>query len=100
MEETMKDYYIYIMANQKNGTLYLGMTNDLIRRAYEHKEGIFDGFTKRYKIHRLVYFEHTHDVYAALGREKQIKNWKREWKVRLIEKSNPEWIDLYDSLLK
>ena len=71
-----------------------GVTNDLRRRVYEHRQGFTNGFTKRYQVHRLVYFEHTEDVNSALAREKQLKNWKRQWKVGLIEKGNPNWSDL------
>lgn len=91
----MKNYYVYIMASEKYGTLYIGITNDLIRRVYEHKESLIDGFTKRYKIHYLVYFEIHEDVREAIQREKQIKKWNRYWKINLIEKDNPHWIDLY-----
>jgi putative endonuclease len=90
----MKEYYIYIMANRKNGTLYTVVTNNLKRRVYEHKEGLIEGFTKKYNIKTLVYFESTCDVYFAIQREKRIKKWKRAWKIELIEKANPEWKDL------
>ncbi len=93
-----KTYYIYIMASAKNGILYVGMTNDLKRRVYEHKNGLFDGFTKRYHIHKLVYFEATEDVYSAIQREKRMKKWRRQWKINTIERSNPQWNDLYDEL--
>jgi putative endonuclease len=91
--------YVYILASGKNGTLYVGLTNDLARRIYEHKTGVFSGFTKRYKIHLLVYSEEFLDRQSAMSREKQIKGWKREWKIRLmIEEHNSEWIDFYDSI--
>ena len=93
------DYFVYLMASKKNGTLYVGVTNDLVRRVYEHKNGLVEGFTSRYAVHQLVWFESTPAVEAAIHKEKQIKNWKREWKVALIAKSNPEWRDLYDALL-
>ena len=93
------DYFVYIMASGKNGTLYVGVTNDLVRRVYEHKNGLLGGFTSRYSVHQLVWFESTPSIEAAIHKEKQIKNWKREWKVVLIEKSNAEWLDLYDTLL-
>jgi len=95
----MKTYFIYIMASKKNGTLYIGMTSNLIRRVYEHKNNLIEGFTKKYRVHTLVYYEHTTDVNAAIMREKQMKKWKREWKINLIEKENPNWNDLYEDLL-
>ena len=82
------------MASQRNGTLYIGVTNDLERRVAQHKEGTFEGFTKHYKVKRLVYFELFSDVNQALTREKQLKKWNRQWKIDLIEKRKPEWIDL------
>lgn len=82
------------MASGKNGTIYIGMTNNLIRRVAEHKAGVADGFTKKYNIKNLVYFEHTTDIESALNREKQMKKWKREWKLKLIEKENYSWNDL------
>ncbi|TAH33421.1 GIY-YIG nuclease family protein [Candidatus Saccharibacteria bacterium] len=90
----MKEYYIYILASQPLGTLYIGVTNDLQRRVYEHKNGIIEGFTKKYGVHQLVYFEATNSVEAAIKREKQLKKWERAWKVRLIEKANLYWKDL------
>jgi putative endonuclease len=92
-------YYVYILASKKNGTLYIGLTNNLIKRVNEHKIGLFDGFTKKYNIKRLVYYELTRDITIAIRIEKQMKKWKRCWKVLLIEKDNPEWIDLYDALI-
>ena len=89
----MNSYYVYIMTN-RSGTLYIGITNNLIRRAYEHKNKLIDGFTKKYNINRLVYFEETSDVYSAISREKQIKGWIRKKKIELIEKANPKFIDL------
>ena len=94
----MKLYYVYILASQRNGTLYIGITNDLKRRVFEHKEGLIDGFTKEYKVNQLVYFEQTPDVRSAIAREKRLKEWKRQWKIELVEKENLTWIDLYDSL--
>jgi len=96
----MSYYYIYILANIRNGTLYTGWTNDLVRRVYEHKNDFVKGFTKKYGVHKLIYFEQCDDYDAALQREKQIKEWKRKWKLELIEKVNPLWQDLYDELLK
>ena len=93
-------YYIYILANKRNGTLYIGVTNNLIKRVYEHKSDMVDGFTKKYGVHRLVYYEQSEDVKSAIEREKRLKAWKRQWKLRLIEEMNPEWNDLYDGLVK
>ncbi len=95
----MSEYYVYILASKRNGTLYTGVTSDLIRRVYEHKKDFVKGFTKKYGVHRLVYFEQCDDHDAALQREKQIKEWKRKWKLLLIEKVNPLWQDLYGELL-
>ena len=91
----MSDYYVYIMASQKRGTLYTGVTNDLVRRVAEHKEGLGSTFTSRYGVVKLVYFEDTPSVQAALAREKQLKKWSRQWKIELIERDNPDWEDLY-----
>ncbi|MCB0060623.1 MAG: GIY-YIG nuclease family protein [Caldilineaceae bacterium] len=82
------------MASKKNGTLYIGMTNNLIRRVYEHQTDMNEGFTQKYGVHRLVYYESTNDVNAAITREKRMKKWKREWKINLIEERNPNWNDL------
>jgi len=95
MENT---YYVYILSSKRNGTLYVGMTNNLKRRIYEHKNNLIKGFTEKYNIHNLVYFEQTSNVKAALEREKNIKNWKRKWKIELIEKQNPNWNDLYEMI--
>ena len=91
----MRSYWVYILASKRNGTLYIGVTNDLIRRVYEHKNGIVDGFTKQYGVCRLVYCEETNDISAAIEREKQLKWWKRKWKLQLIESVNPNWDDLF-----
>ena len=91
------NYYLYIATN-RSGTLYTGMTNDLVRRMSEHRAGEIEGFTKKYNITRLVYFEHTTDVNAAIAREKQIKGWRRNKKIKLIEKMNPSWRDLFDEI--
>ena len=93
-----KTYFVYIMASQRNGTLYIGVTNDLIRRVWEHREGKIDGFTKRYGIKTLVYFEVFDDVYAAIHRENRLKKYRREWKINLIQQRNVEWSDLYETL--
>lgn len=95
----MKEYYVYIMTNKKYGTLYTGVTNDLIRRVYEHKEGLVDGFTKKYQLHNIVYFEQHVDITEAILREKIIKRWRRDWKINLIEKNNPHWVDLYSEII-
>ncbi len=92
----MKTYYTYIMTNKRNGTLYTGITNDLERRVYEHKHKLVKGFTSKYNLMRLVYYEDTDDVSAAIAREKQIKGWLRRKKLALIESMNPEWKDLSD----
>jgi putative endonuclease len=92
MERT---YWVYILASKLGGTLYIGVTNDLVRRVYEHRMGLADGFTKKYGIHRLVYFEPYSDIESAIQREKRLKKWKRAWKVQLIEQANPNWDDLY-----
>ena len=91
------NYYLYIVTN-RSGTLYTGMTNDLVRRMNEHRAGELEGFTKKYNITRLVYFEHTTDVTVAIAREKQIKGWRRDKKIKLIEKMNPNWRDLFDEI--
>ncbi|MBA7563118.1 hypothetical protein ES708_04771 [subsurface metagenome] len=92
-------YYIYILASKRNGTLYTGVTSNLIKRIYEHKNNLIEGFTKKYNIHNLVYYEITEDVNSAIAKEKQLKRWKRNWKIELIEKNNPEWKDLYFELI-
>jgi putative endonuclease len=91
----VKNYYVYLLASKRNGTLYVGVTNDLVRRVWEHKSDFVKGFTKKYQVHQLVWFEATENVEAAIIREKQIKKWNRAWKLELIEKMNPEWKDLY-----
>jgi putative endonuclease len=90
--------FVYFMSNRRNGTLYVGVTSDLIRRCYEHRNGLVSGFTKTHGLKLLVYFEQYDDIRLALQREKNIKHWLRAWKVRLIHQSNPDWNDLYDSL--
>jgi putative endonuclease len=91
----VKYYYVYILASKRNGTLYIGLTSNLSRRVYEHKNDIIEGFTKKYNIHMLVYYEKYQEVSQAILREKRLKRWKREWKLNLIEKQNPDWEDLY-----
>lgn len=94
----MKQYYVYILASRKNGTLYIGVTNNLTLRVKEHKEGSIDGFTKRYNVHNLIYFEIYKDIRDAITREKRLKKWNRSWKIELIERTNPKWEDLYNHL--
>jgi len=89
-----------MLASKRNGTLYIGVTNDLVRRVYEHKQGLIEGFTKKYKVNRLVFFEQTSDVESAITREKRLKKWNRQWKIELITKQNPEWRDLYEEIAK
>ena len=91
-------YYVYILASTKNGTLYIGLTNNLIKRVYEHKNDLVEGFTKKYQVHNLVYYETFDSAYEAISREKQVKKWNRQWKINLIEKTNPLWQDLYNEL--
>ncbi|MEJ8752237.1 GIY-YIG nuclease family protein [Lagierella sp. ICN-221743] len=95
----MKNYYIYIMANKTNTTIYIGVTGNLIKRVWEHKNKLVEGFTKRYKVNKLVYYEETTDVNSAIAREKQLKGWNRAKKNKLIESINPNWNDLYDDIL-
>ncbi len=90
--------YIYILANKKNGTIYTGVTNDIVRRVFEHRQGFVEGFSKKYDLKRLVYFDSFESIYDAITMEKRIKRWRREWKLALIEKLNPEWQDLYEQL--
>ena len=91
-------YYVYLTASRKHGTLYLGVTNNLVRRIHEHKSKATPGFTSRYDVIRLVWFECYDDPANAIAREKHIKKWRREWKIRLIEEENPDWTDLYASI--
>jgi putative endonuclease len=93
-----RTYYVYLLASRRNGTLYVGVTNDLVRRVWEHKQGLIDGFTKKYAVKLLVWYEETPSIEAAIQREKQIKKWNRAWKLELIEKRNPNWQDLYEDL--
>ena len=87
------------MASKRNGTLYIGVSSDLIKRVWEHKHNLVEGFTKRFGVHQLVYFEQHDEMTSAIQREKQIKKWNRAWKIRLIEEKNKHWDDLYDTLL-
>jgi putative endonuclease len=93
-----RSYYVYILANRIGGTLYIGVTHNLVRRVYEHKSGAAESFTKRYDVYRLVYFECFDDIKQAILREKRLKKWPRTWKISLIEKDNPNWIDLYPQI--
>ncbi len=92
--------YTYIMASRMAGTLYIGVTSDLVKRIYQHREGITDGFTKQHHVHRLVYYEQYGSIVEAIEREKQLKSWKRVWKIQLIEKVNPKWDDLYPQIVQ
>jgi len=94
----MEQYFIYILASKRNGTLYIGVTNNLLKKVHQHKNDVSEGFTRKYGVHNLVYFETYKDIRDAITREKRMKKWKRQWKLELIEKSNPEWNDLFDSL--
>lgn len=93
-----KTYYVYILTNEKNTVSYIGVTNNLVRRTYEHRNGLVEGFSKRYNVKKLVYYEDTVDIRAALEREKELKKWRRQWKIELIKKNNPDFVDLYDSI--
>ncbi|MCD6075245.1 MAG: putative excinuclease subunit domain protein (UvrABC) [Rhodospirillales bacterium] len=94
----MQGGWVYIVTNKPNGVLYIGVTSDIHRRAWEHREGIVEGFTKRYGLKRLVHVEHHDEIEAAIQREKSLKRWPRAWKANLIVANNPDWTDLYDSL--
>ena len=101
--KTIHQYYVYILSSKIRGTLYIGMTNDLQRRVYEHKTGFYKGFTSKYGVNKLMYFETFQNVKEAINREKKLKKWNRAWKIELLEKDNPSWRDLaknwYDNLL-
>ena len=92
-------YFVYVLASKRNGTLYIGVTNNLVRRVYEHKNDLVPGFTRRYGVHMLVHFEETADIRSAILREKQMKKWNRAWKLSLIEQTNPTWRDLYSDII-
>jgi len=94
-----KQFYVYIMANKPNGTLYVGVTSSLVQRIWQHKNKVIEGFTSKYGVDRLVYYEVHQAVESAIVREKQIKKWRRIWKIELIEKQNPNWKDLYGSII-
>jgi putative endonuclease len=93
-----RQYYVYVLTNRTNRVLYIGVTNNLERRIFEHKNKLVEGFTKKYNLNKLVYYEATNDIDGALEREKQLKNWHRDWKINLINRSNPAWKDLSDNL--
>ena len=95
----MKEYYVYILFSNKNGTLYIGVTNNLVKRIYEHKSKFVEGFTKKYNVDKLGYFEKYNNIEQALTREKQLKKWNRDWKIKLIEKNNKDWKDLYNEII-
>ena len=94
-----KEPCVYILASKKNGTLYSGVTSDLVQRVWEHKNDMAEGFTKKYHVHTLVYFEFHDTMLEAITREKQVKKWRRQWKIDLIEEANPQWRDLWDDIV-
>jgi len=94
-----KQFYVYMLASKRNGTLYTGVTSNLIQRVWQHKHDMVEGFTKKYKVKKLVYYEVHDNAESEITREKQMKKWRRKWKLRLIEDSNPEWKDLYEEIL-
>ena len=96
----IKNYYIYIITNKWNTTFYIGVTNDLVRRIYEHKKGLIEGFSKKYNLEKLIYYEESQNIESAIIREKQLKNWHRDWKINLIKKNNSDFKDLYPGLVK
>jgi len=96
----MRQYYVYILASKRNGTLYIGVTNDLVKRVWEHKQKLVEGFTKQYRVDKLVHYEVTENIESAIVREKQLNNWHRQWKKNLIESKNPAWQDLYEEIIK
>ena len=95
----MKQPCVYLLASRRNGTLYVGVTSDLVKRVWQHKENLIEGLTRRYAVHTLVWYEPHGSMESAIRREKAIKNWRRRWKLELIEKQNPDWRDLYEELL-
>jgi putative endonuclease len=96
----MADYWVYILSNVPRGTLYVGVTNDLVRRVHEHRESLISGFSKRYRLNMLVYFERHDAPELAIQREKNIKHWSRQWKLELVETANPEWRDLFNDITR
>jgi putative endonuclease len=95
-----KNFFVYMLANQKNGTLYIGVTSDLPKRVWEHKNKVVEGFTEKYDVDKLVWFEQHDNAESAITREKQMKEWKRDWKIKRIAEMNPDWNDLYDDICK
>jgi len=95
----MKQYYVYILASKKNGTLYIGVTNDLLKRVYEHKNNFVEGFAQKYNVNKLMYYECYDKIYDAIAREKRMKKWKKQWKIKLIEKDNPQRKDLCKTMV-
>ena len=100
MPSAMPDYWVYVLTNKPRGTLYVGITNDLVRRTHEHREGLVDGFSQRYQLKMLVYFERYNAPRLAIQREKNIKHWPRLWKLDLVETTNPQWRDLYRDIIR
>jgi len=100
LKRSMKSYWVYILASRPRGTLYVGMTNDLVRRVYEHREGLADGFTKEHGVKTLVYYEQHATAIGAIQREKNITHWSRKWKIDLIRSQNPDWRDLWDDITR
>ncbi|MEY4463960.1 MAG: hypothetical protein RLZZ81_931 [Pseudomonadota bacterium] len=96
----MKEYYVYILSNKCDGTLYIGVTSDIIKRVWQHKQRIIKGFTTKYNLDKLVYFEQFNDINLAISREKRLKEYKRKWKLDLVETNNPNWHDLYEDIIK
>ena len=94
------DACVYILASKRNGTLYIGVTSNLVQRIWQHKNGVVGGFTDKYSVHNLVYFEQNADIQSAITREKRLKKWNRQWKINLIEANNPEWRDLYPEIIR
>ena len=92
-------YFVYILTNKPRGTLYVGVTNNLIRRVFEHKNKLIKGFTERYDVNLLVWYESSESIESAIAYEKKLKRWRREWKIEMIEKPNPEWVDLYQQII-
>jgi len=99
-DNLLKQFYVYILCSKRNGTLYTGVTSDLVKRLYEHRSNLADGFTQKYNVHRLVWYEVHESWESAIKREKQIKKWKRAWKLKMIEGNNPSWGDLYESICR
>ncbi len=95
----MPESYVYIMSNKKNGTLYTGVTTDLVKRVYIHRNSLLEGFTKKYELNKLVYYEACENVHEAIKREKQLKKWRRQWKLNIIGEFNKDWADLYDEIV-